>query len=794
MKPFRSLLLPLFLLALFAGSAQAQQVNFGLTSAIGQHEVIIGQPLNQTGPGTLHIYQRSLDGTAWTLQAKLMASDGTTGDTFGQAFAIDGSTLVVTAQGQGGGQGAAYIFERDVNTGGWAETGRLSASETTALGTSVAFEGSLVVLGAAAQNEQAGTAFLFQQANDTWAEVGQLTGSDTQAGDLFGAAIKVQGDRLFIGAPGHNENAGAVYVFRYDTTTEMWNEEAKLVSGDDTLKSFGAAIQVQDNMALIGAPGMTPGTQASSPPGPGAVLAFQLDEAASTWNVQGKIQPDETPMNLFGLSISLNGDQALIGAPGVNQFSGAAHLYEYDGTSWQSTAQLTHEGEGIQIFGVSLATRGSVGVIGIPGANFGAGAAAIFARDDAGQWQKQTELAPEEEVVESVAGAQVPCENGTANQYGCNNVDLLAFVPIESLGGAEGVRLNDIWGWTDPETDREYAIVGRMDGVAFVDITNPLNPVVLGDLPLTEGANPSSWRDIKVYKDHAYVVADNAGAHGMQIFDLTQLRDVTDAPVLFEATAHYDRIFSAHNIVINEETGFAFAVGSGGGGETCGGGLHMINIQQPDNPTFAGCFADTETGRQGTGYSHDAQCVIYDGPDTEHRNKEICFGANETALSIADVTDKDNTVALSRAAYPNVGYTHQGWLTEDHSHFYMNDELDELGGKVDGTRTLIWDVTDLDDPQLVTEYISDNKASDHNLYIKGNLMYQSNYLSGLRIFDISDIANPVEVGYFDTVPGGEDAPGFGGSWSNYPYFKSGSIILTSMSEGLFIVKKREVDI
>ena len=85
-------------------------------------------------------------------------------------------------------------------------------------------------------------------------------------------------------------------------------------------------------------------------------------------------------------------------------------------------------------------------------------------------------------------------------------------------------------------------------------------------------------------------------------------------------------------------------------------------------------------------------------------------------------------------------------------------------------------------------------SSDHNLYIRGNLMYQSNYVSGLRIFDISDVANPVEVAHFDTVPYGENAPGFAGSWSNYPYFDSGVIVVTSMSEGVFFLKKRTVDI
>jgi choice-of-anchor B domain-containing protein len=259
----------------------------------------------------------------------------------------------------------------------------------------------------------------------------------------------------------------------------------------------------------------------------------------------------------------------------------------------------------------------------------------------------------------------------------------------------------------------------------------------------------------------------------------------------FEQDAIYERIASAHNIVINEDTGFAYAVGVNSGGETCGGGLHMINIQDPLTPLFAGCFQDMSTGNQNTGYSHDAQCINYNGPDEEHRGQEICFGANETALSIADVTDKAAPVALSMASYPNVGYTHQGWIDEEHEYFYMNDETDETGGQVERTRTLVWDIKDLDDPVLVKEYFADNTASDHNLYIRGDLMYQSNYVSGLRIVDISDRENPELVGYFDTVPWSPDAPGFDGSWSNYPYFESGIIVVSSGAEGMFILRKSE---
>jgi len=227
-------------------------------------------------------------------------------------------------------------------------------------------------------------------------------------------------------------------------------------------------------------------------------------------------------------------------------------------------------------------------------------------------------------------------------------------------------------------------------------------------------------------------------------------------------------------------------VGGSSGGITCGGGLHMLDLNKdPKKPEFVGCFADPATGRSGTGYSHDAQCVTYAGPDTEHAGKEICMGSNETALSIADVTDKDDPVAISMVVYPNVAYAHQGWLSEDHEFFYMNDEGDEPQGLVEGTRTLVWDVRDLDEPVLVTEFIQETTTTDHNLYIRDNLMYQSNYGSGLRIIDITDRANPAEVGFLVTTQGG------GGSWSNYPYFKSGVIAVTDMGAGLFMVRKKD---
>ena len=137
-------------------------------------------------------------------------------------------------------------------------------------------------------------------------------------------------------------------------------------------------------------------------------------------------------------------------------------------------------------------------------------------------------------------------------------------MPLADIGGGNG---NDIWGWTDSQTNKEYAIMGRTTGTAFVDISDPENPVYLGNLP-THTAN-SSWRDIKVYNNHAFIVSEASG-HGMQIFDLSQLGTVGSPPVTFSNTAHYSDFGNAHNIVINEDSGFAYAVGT----STCSGGLH----------------------------------------------------------------------------------------------------------------------------------------------------------------------------------------------------------------------------
>jgi choice-of-anchor B domain-containing protein len=377
------------------------------------------------------------------------------------------------------------------------------------------------------------------------------------------------------------------------------------------------------------------------------------------------------------------------------------------------------------------------------------------------------------------AAADVTCADGSAAGYPCHRVDLLAFVPLREMGGTRSKSAtSDIWGWTDPETGREYAIVGRVFGTSFLDISEPAKPVYLGELP-THGPFHSLWRDIKVYANHAFIVSE-ARNHGMQVFDLTQLRAVKNAPARFSETAFYDGVGSAHNLAINEDSGFAYIVGARGKND-CGGGLHMVDIRNPTDPTFAGCFA-------ADGYTHDAQCVLYSGPDADHQGQEICLNSNEDTLTLVDVTNKSNPVQLSRTGYPGSGYSHQGWLTEDQRFFLLDDELDEQNYG-HNTRTRIWDVSDLDSPALIGFFDNTTPSMDHNLYIRGRFAYQANYRSGLRVLDIGRVAagHLEEVAFFDIYPA-DDAARVSGAWSNYPYFASGVVIVSGIEQGLFILR------
>ena len=393
--------------------------------------------------------------------------------------------------------------------------------------------------------------------------------------------------------------------------------------------------------------------------------------------------------------------------------------------------------------------------------------------------------------------AKIP---GTDYEYSCLNYDLMGRITLEEMDAEAG---NDCWGWTDTTTGREYAIMGVNNGTSFIDITDSTSPQYLGKLPTS--TVDSSWRDMKVYNDHVYIVSE-AGDHGLQVFNLANLRGI-DSEQVFSAD-YTDKSFGqAHNIAINEDSGYAYIAGA----RTKG--IYALNLSNPLAPKL-------ELEGSQFGYSHDAQIVNYKGPDQDHFGKEIYIGSNENKVDIVDVTDKSEPKLISTFLYDHQ-YTHQAWLTDDHKYALLGDELDEVDSnyelKADAkTRTVIIDLSDLDKPSLHHDYEAETKAIDHNGYVKGTEFFLASYTAGLRVLDILNIDQKSisEIGFFNTFidhndsglpnsttvksqdPDGDhsgkkgNSSAFNGAWSVYPFFKSENIIISDINSGLYIVKKQ----
>ena len=373
-----------------------------------------------------------------------------------------------------------------------------------------------------------------------------------------------------------------------------------------------------------------------------------------------------------------------------------------------------------------------------------------------------------------------PCQGGFADVYPCRDVDLKSFVPLGELSPVPDDRGRGLWGWTDSQTGREYAIVPLATGTSFVDISDPASPRVLGYLP--GATSRASNREVTVYQNHAFIVADGSAAegHGIQIFDLTQLRSVERPPARFTATARFTGVGRVHTLFINTETGFAFANGS----DQCSGAIYILDVRDPRRPRRAGCYIPFGEPR----YVHDIQCVVYHGPDSRFAGRELCFASNVTNLLIVDVTDKGTPVIVSRTGYSGAAYTHQGWLTEDHRYFLMDDEGDEVSSRFK-TRTYLWDLSDLVTPRQFASHSAATDAIDHNQYVRDGFVYQANYRAGLRILDLGGIGRGAlnEVAWFDIVPEGDEAA-FSGAWNVYPYFPSRNLIVSGIEQGLYILR------
>ena len=381
----------------------------------------------------------------------------------------------------------------------------------------------------------------------------------------------------------------------------------------------------------------------------------------------------------------------------------------------------------------------------------------------------------------TMAQAPAACEDGFAGDFPCDGVDFLSFLSIGDLGGGAETRAANVWGWQDRVEGREYVLLGLTDSTVFIDTTDPTAPRLVGALPTQ--TTSSKWRDIKTYQDYAFIIADVPSLHGMQVFDLTRLRDAGPQPVTFAADAHFAGFGDAHNIYINRQSGFAYVVRTTAP-PLCNGALYMVDIREPLQPSFAGCVEDG-------GLASDSYCVSYRGDDAEYAGREICVVASDDDLVVADVTDKSAPVTLATLGYANIARAHNAWFSASHNHFLTVDMNDELNTGAN-TRVFAWDMTDVDAPSLIGVYDGPTGASDHNVWLRGNKAYVGNFRAGLRILDASGIASGVleQEAFFDMIPG-DDNPGHnGGAWAVYPFFASRTLAVVDKETGLYLVRQQ----
>ncbi|MBM4109638.1 MAG: choice-of-anchor B family protein [Phycisphaerae bacterium] len=370
------------------------------------------------------------------------------------------------------------------------------------------------------------------------------------------------------------------------------------------------------------------------------------------------------------------------------------------------------------------------------------------------------------------AALLVPGSVALAQPFEAQGVELLSNLPLSAFGGGSisvPENGNDCWGYVSP-SGREYALMALANQLAVVEVTDPRNPVIVQRI-----AHPSSlWGDVKTFNAYCYVSNEQGG--GIQVIDLSQ---VDTGVVTLVRSVTSNGLSTTHNVVLDPTFPYLFLAGSNAAGS--GGSLVAYSLADPSDPVYVGQWVG--------GYTHDAQVVLWNRPGP-YQGRRLAFMANAQAgLAIADVTNPASMPTIGSTSYAGVQYGHQCWLSEDQQYLYFGDELDGPAQGFVYSYTRVFDVSDPTNPTLVGGFSgAASSAIDHNLYVKGRYIYEANYTSGLRVFDrVPDPVNCAEVAYLDSHPE-NNANTYNGAWSTYPYFPSGTILISDINRGLIVTR------
>lgn len=391
--------------------------------------------------------------------------------------------------------------------------------------------------------------------------------------------------------------------------------------------------------------------------------------------------------------------------------------------------------------------------------------------------------------------AETICSDGSAGDFPCNNIDLLAHVALSSFSTNPSAG-NDIWGHYDLNDNSEYALIGLSNGIGIVNVTDPVNPTVV----TTISSQSTSWRDLKVYqaydtttkrwKSYAYVTADSASV-GLLIIDLSSL----PASAAVVATDRTD--VSAHNVYLSN-VDYSTGVTLTGrlpylhiaGSNRNGGAFKTYGLDDPK--AIDNTFTPTDATRSN--YTHDVASmnITDDRKDSQCVNGtdhcEVFFDFNENDFQLWDKTDNATPSRLSTTSYANAAYVHSGWYTEDKLTVIVHDELDEQQSGLN-TTVRFFDMSNLKRPTAIATWSGPTRAIDHNGFVRGNRYYMSNYERGMTVLDITNPSSPVETGFFDTYPL-NDSASFNGAWGVYPFLPSGNILVSDINSGLYILRDK----
>ena len=311
---------------------------------------------------------------------------------------------------------------------------------------------------------------------------------------------------------------------------------------------------------------------------------------------------------------------------------------------------------------------------------------------------------------------------------------------------------NDVWGYVD-SSGSEYAIFGNNDYTYFVDVTDP-NNLVLCDREPGKSLNVIH-RDYKTYKNYCYGITDQ-GAGSLQIFDLQYLPDSVDK--VFDSNTFFT---TCHTNYIDTSSGRLYLAGANSSG--------LIVLDIATNPELPVLLASSNIG----GYVHD----VYVKNDTAY----CSFG--NSGLYIYDFTNPASPQLISSiTTYPEQGYNHSSWVTEDGNTLIFADETQGSGLK-------IYDISDISNPVLKSVFRSNTGAMAHNPFIKGDSVYIAYYEDGVQVFDITNDTLPTQVSYYDTYPDNIGYGGYNGCWGIYPFLPSGNILASDITYGLFVMRQ-----